>query len=598
MALVDTTWYVNGTGYNAIALRPRNAAVVAGQIVRPSQQPALNSERVYVCIIAGTTQDVLDATWLFTRGSKTVDGTATWMECSGQAALNGDLTNTATWAQVKAATPAVLGQVIKRSNGASYQICTTAGAMSAAEPAGLSDTAGVTTTDTTCVWTSLGPVSNFASGGKAPHQRLQNALTANWAAAGAIIYVGNNHVELQSTNLSIGMSLTTPMIKVLCHNAAGPYPPTSTTTGAVVSTTQGATISVAGTGMYYYYGITFIAGSVSMANSAAILLGGPFCNLTNWFSFDSCSFQIGGTGVCYIELGQNSATTFATLMLNNCTMKFADVQQYIWPTISQTVWANTTGPALLAGSAIPSSLFKFLSGSYMANVLMEGLDLSMVQNLFESTVTVATGNFTFKDCKLHPTATIGTPRNSWHIVQLSHSANDATPYKSSRYTWEGIETTETTITRTDGYAEPSGQKQSRKIVTTANSIWQRPYQAQPMNVWNDVAGAARTVTMYGTVQAGALPTTDDIWFEVGYIPPSTAPRGAVAKSTKANIWNTEVAPVAADSSAWGGGASGAGWLPFKLVATVPSGVAGYFITRVCVAKPSATYYVDPQPVVT
>ena len=56
---------------------------------------------------------------ILTRGAKTVDGTATWMECTGQAGLNGDLANTATWAQVKAATPAVLGQVIKRSNNAS-----------------------------------------------------------------------------------------------------------------------------------------------------------------------------------------------------------------------------------------------------------------------------------------------------------------------------------------------------------------------------------------------------------------------------------------------------------------------------------------------
>lgn len=599
MAYYDTVWYVNGAGYNAVALRPRNAAVTVGQIVRQALAPALNGERCYVCVQAGTTADVSDAAWGSNLKSDIItDGTAKWLECSGHTAVNGDNVNSYNWARVKAGAPS-LGMIIKRNNGASYQaLTTTAGFLGATEPA-FSDVAGVTTADSSSVWTCIGPASAF-TGGQAPMARLQNAFTVNWADSGDTIFIGHNHVEwnLQTTAMTLGQNSITTPIKILCHNAAGPYPPTGTTTGAVVATSQGAVINIVGTGSFFYSGITFIAGSVSMAAGAAILIGAGAPNLTNWYSFDNCSFQIGGIGVCYIEFGSNNATTEATIVMNNCTMKFADVQQYLWPTISQTVWANTTGPALVSGSAIPTSLFKFLSGNYLANVLMEGLDLSMVPNLFESTVVTATGNFTFKDCKLHPTATVGTPRNCMHVVQLSHSANDATSYKSSRYTFEGIETTETTIVRTDGYVEPSGQKQSRKIASTVNAIWQRPYQAQPMDVWNDVAGAVRTVTVFGTVQAGALPTTDDIWVEVGYIPPSTAPRGAVAKSTRANYWNTEVSSVAADSSAWGGGGGGAGWLPFKLVATVPSSEVGYFITRVCVGKPSATYYVDPQPVVT
>src|SRR4249919_3392585 len=206
MALVDNVWYVNfgngtSTGYYAVTTRPQNTAVAAGVLRRQFTAPTVGNERVFVCIVAGTTAKVTDATWVLTRGAKTTDGTATWMECTGQAALNGDLTNTATWAQVKAATPAVLGQIIKRSNNASYQICTTAGAMSASEPA-FSDTAGVTTTDTTAVWTSLGVVGNF-TGGQAPHARLASACASTWFAAGNTVYVGSNHAESQTTAISI-----------------------------------------------------------------------------------------------------------------------------------------------------------------------------------------------------------------------------------------------------------------------------------------------------------------------------------------------------------------------------------------------------------
>ena len=59
------------------------------------------------------------------------------------------------------------------------------------------------------------------------------------------------------------------------------------------------------------------------------------------------------------------------------------------------------------------------------------------------------------------------------------------------------------------------------------------------------------------------------------------------------------AAVASDSSSWNGGGSGAGWTPFKLTATLSSPqpqLAGYLHARVRVAKPSTTYYIDPQVV--
>ena len=133
MALVDNAFYVDSVGYAAVTPWAALTAVAAGALVRQLATPALNSERVFVCIIAGTTL-ASEPSWTLTRGAKTAEAAGpTWQECTGIAALNGDAVNTPTWT-ITATPPGgvkntsvTLGQVIKRDNGASYQICTTAG---------------------------------------------------------------------------------------------------------------------------------------------------------------------------------------------------------------------------------------------------------------------------------------------------------------------------------------------------------------------------------------------------------------------------------------------------------------------------------------
>jgi hypothetical protein len=88
MAFFDTTWYCNAgnqstTGYYAVTVRPQNAAVVAGQLVRPFTAPAVGNERVFICVIAGTTANTTTRLG-FARGSKVVDGTATWQNAPGK----------------------------------------------------------------------------------------------------------------------------------------------------------------------------------------------------------------------------------------------------------------------------------------------------------------------------------------------------------------------------------------------------------------------------------------------------------------------------------------------------------------------------------
>ena len=239
------------------------------------------------------------------------------------------------------------------------------------------------------------------------------------------------------------------------------------------------------------------------------------------------------------------------------------------------------------------------STGYTNDIVLEALDLSQLTGSIWSNPTVAMyGSLLVKDCKLNASTTVTTPTFFGMIVQLVRCDSGGAAYKSARYAYEGTETTETGITRVGGATDPTGQVQSRKIVTTANALWLRPFKAEPYAIWNAVTGANVVVTVYGTVNAGALPNNDDIWLEVEYLGSSASPLGKIVTTTKASVLAANAA-VSSDGSTWNSGGSGAGWLPFKLTTTLSSpqpGMAGYIHARVRAAKPSTTYYIDPQVV--
>ena len=545
MALFDTAWYANSTGYTAVTPWAATTAVAAGALRRQLAAPAVNSERVFVCIVAGTTGSTEPA-WVLTRGAKTTDGTVTWMECTGISAVNGDITNTINWTALKAAGTPSLGVIVKRNNSASYQICTTAGTLGATEPS-FSDTAGVTTTETsaTTVWTSLGVVGNWTTGGAAPHARLANACATNWFAAGNTIYVGDNHAESQATAITIAPTGSASTVgKFLCHNHSGSYPPASgdITTGATVSTTAVANIIFNSTTVgLYFYGIAFKL-AVGQSSASTLNITPPSCFVV----FSHCSFELATTGAgATITLGTGSSAE--TILWDSTTVKFANVGQALNVVQGSFYWQNT-GLVLGTGSLVPNNLLNASTGAVA--VTLEALDLSQLTgNVVGTPISGASGSIIIKDCKLNASALIGVPTIFGIVTQLVRCDSGATSYKSARYQYEGTETTETSITRVGGAADPTGQAQSRKIVTTANVQWLRPFKAEPYAIWNAVTGANVTVTVCGTVNSGTLPNNDDIWLECEYVSDTASPLGKIVTTTKSNVLAANAA-VASDGSAW------------------------------------------------
>jgi hypothetical protein len=156
----------------------------------------------------------------------------------------------------------------------------------------------------------------------------------------------------------------------------------------------------------------------------------------------------------------------------------------------------------------------------------------------------------------------------------------------------GVETTETSIVRTGG-ASDGTTPQSRKLAATANSKWVLPYEALPLVIWNNTVTGNVTVTVQGTINAGAVPNNDDIWIVAEYLGSALTPIGSYSTDTKADNLASGT-PLTASTSAWGGGGSGAGWSPFVMSTTFTAPAqTGPITVYVYAAKASTTYYVDP-----
>jgi hypothetical protein len=249
---------------------------------------------------------------------------------------------------------------------------------------------------------------------------------------------------------------------------------------------------------------------------------------------------------------------------------------------------------------VPAGLLSQSANGRNCNVVLQAIDLSQLTGALDKQVSVAEmGTWLIEDCKLNASLTIPTPQTFGQTIQLVRCDSGAANYKSSRYAYEGTETTETSITRVGG-ATDGTTANSVKVVTTANAQWLRPFVMVPLAIWNETTAANLTVTVYGTINAGALPNNDDIWMEVEYLGSSASPLGTIVTTTKASVLAANAA-VASDGSIWNGGGSGAGWTPFKLTTTLSSpqpGMKGFIYITVKAAKASATYYIDALPALT
>lgn len=541
MSLLNSVWYVDSVSYAAIGAWVQGTVTVAGTLIKQTA-PAVGSERVFICIIAGITRTTGaggEPAWTTTKGAKTADATVTWQECTGQPGVCGDLTNCKKSSDARSQTP-TLGTIIQNNSGAQLFICSTFGSCLATEPT-FNVVAGQMTTDGGCTWTCIGNVGSFTAF-QCAFSRLAASLTANRAAPGDTVYVGDDHAETQAVAMTItppaGLAKTT---NILCADHTK-HPPTSSDlkTTAAVTTTGASALSING-GSAYFYGITFQASSG--ANNALLTL-----QPVGYHVYDSCSLQkLGtasgsGTGIVLGATNQNGY-----VRLKNTTVKFGNVGDgIVTNTGSRVVWEDT--PSAIAGATIPSSLF-IGNTCGPQDVLLRGVDISALGSNALLGGGTGTLKVTLLNCKLGTSYAFGTPLIGQIVDSInSDSAASNLNYLVSRNLSTGSNTTATNPVRTGG-ASDGTTAVSWNIQTTANCSWTGPFSSMPISTWNGTTGTNRVVSIYGISNAAAVPNNDDIWFDVSYLGSSASPMATLATTTKSNLLASNAA-YSADTSAW------------------------------------------------
>lgn len=437
--------------------------------------------------------------------------------------------------------------------------------------------------------------NNPAGSSTSPYDTLAKAATT-WAtaitgsAAGDVFAFSNLHNETTAaaTTETMPGTAASPNQGYSFDNTQTTLSATDLLVGATIQTSGSNNLTITGTG--WTYGVTLIAGTGSGASN---LIFGSTNSTQHW---DTCSFQLNTTGAGNTITIGNGSGIHTYIEWNNCTIQVGATGQGIDGNSSapcKLIWRNT--PNAIVGSTFPTNVFK---STYSGTAFVEGVDFSALPNT--SHLAAAFSNrgaqIYFKDCKIPSGMTVASSPTVYGAkVYFTRTDSTGSVNRFDVYDYSATETLEPSITRVGGQADFAGNLWSKKIVTTANAQVIFPYECEISCPLNSLTGAVRTVTVFGTINAGSVPNNNDIWVEGVYPQDSGDTLGGFVNSGATNPLAAGLA-VASDSSTWNGGGSGAGWSPFKLVVTLTAQLKGPLTVRVKVAKASTTYYIDPTPV--
>lgn len=382
-------------------------------------------------------------------------------------------------------------------------------------------------------------------------------------------------------------------------------PPTTLST-ASASTTGANAITI--TGNVYFYGVT-INNSNSPNNANLNIAQGTGVRQT----FENCAINLRATNASNrIVLGAASQAPQICHLLNT-NISFGAVGQGFAGSGGNLLWE---GGAVSGGTAPTTALFRNGNSanrvSFVCNV--SGVDLSGIGSscaIFEAGTNATHG--VVRNCKLPASWTgaliTGTllPDDRCEMYNCDNSDTNYRVYiqdyagsiieETAVYNDAGVDTTGIESTNADiaGF--------SWKMVSSANAEFPHQRLASPEIVkWNETVTGTLTATVeivhnsQGAGTAGAL-LDNEIWLEVMCMDPGGTPIGKWQSDRCANLnLNSNAADQSSSGASWTG--DSAGWDTQKLSVSFTPKEKGYVHARVCLAKASATVYVDPLLTIT
>lgn len=407
--------------------------------------------------------------------------------------------------------------------------------------------------------------------------------------AGDDIDVSSAHNETTAAAIALTFpgTNTNPNRILSCDKTNAPAQASDILAGAVVNTTGASNITL--NGCFYMYGVSFLAGSA--ASTANIIMPGSGSTGVQYYA--GCFFQLNNTSASsVIQVGGSASNAPMTCTWGNTTVRFGAVGQSIQPSMCVFKWQNTAS-AINASGSVPTNLFSTYGSSRTSNILLEGIDLSLLSSatIFKASWT-SSGATQILNCKLPSTVTIaGAPLYFGSApIDLINSDGTNTNYRQERYGIQGTLKSSTTVYNkaTDGDTSISWQ-----VVTVAtNNRLYFPFECFEIVKW--VAAGMYAASLVNVTSATASLTNADIWVDVHSLDTSGFPIATIHTSGVATVLTAGT--TLTSGSAW---VSPLGGSPNNYVLSIPSfttALDGYVRFIVKVAKPSLTVYIDPNVV--